>query len=147
MIAMHQSVLVGVLQTQRPAWRTSSQASAIGSGPNAAHDFGQVQAVDELHDQHRRAVDLPGVVGLDDVRVGEAADGLHFAFEAGDGLLGRPRGRGKGSLPPPRDRAWCAGLYTRPPCRRGPIPPKSDTPRIPRQVARMELQVARASCP
>jgi hypothetical protein len=42
--------------------------------------------VDELHDQHRRAVDLAGVVGLDDVRVCQSADGLHLAIEAGERL-------------------------------------------------------------
>ena len=59
------------------------------SSHDAPDDFRQVQAVDELHDKDRSAVDLPGVVGPDEVRMVEPADGLHFALEAGDCALAR----------------------------------------------------------
>ena len=42
----------------------------------------QIQPLDILHDQHRMAVDFAGVVGADDLRVVEPADGLHLALEA-----------------------------------------------------------------
>ena len=47
----------------------------------------QVQPLDILHDQHRAAVDFAGIVGADDLRVVESADGLHLALEASDGPL------------------------------------------------------------
>ena len=80
---MHKSVLVRALKGQGCA---AYQFAGLGNPqrPDAMHDFGQVQSVDEFHDENRRAVDLPGVVCLDDVRVCKPADGLHFAFKAGD---------------------------------------------------------------
>ncbi len=74
----------------RVSWRRNvTGPRELGQSPfagQAPHDFGQIQPIDVLHNQHGRAVDLAGIESLDDVRVGEPADGLHLAFEAADGL-------------------------------------------------------------
>ncbi len=48
---------------------------------NAFDKLTQVQSVDVFGDQHRRAIDIAGIVRGDDVRVAEPADGPHFRFE------------------------------------------------------------------
>ena len=83
---MHQAVLVDILQPKR---RLAGHLAGIAyrHGAEAADDLRQVEPLDVFHHEHRRAVDLPGVVGADDVVMVQLADGLHLAFEAGD----RPR--------------------------------------------------------
>ncbi len=60
-----------------------------------ADNLRQVQPFDELHDQDGHAVDLAGVVGQDDVGMGQPADGPHLACEAGHGLRVGPASAGE----------------------------------------------------
>ena len=83
-VAVDQAVLMDVLE---PYSRLPHQFAGVGDleRPNAANQLPQVESVDVFHHQHGGAVDAAGVVRLDDVGVREAADGLHFALEAGNG--------------------------------------------------------------
>ncbi len=55
--------------------------------PGMAQHLLEVHPIDQLHDQETRALDFPGVQGLDDVRMVQSSDGLHLAFESGHGAL------------------------------------------------------------
>ena len=71
----------------RPERRLADELAGVGhrQRPQASTNW-PGQAVDILHHQEPGAVDIAGVVGLDDVRMVELADGLHLALEAGDRL-------------------------------------------------------------
>ncbi len=49
--------------------------------PDTLDELTQVQSVDVFGDENRGAIDVAGIVGGDDVRVAESADGPHFGFE------------------------------------------------------------------
>ena len=61
-------------------------ADSVSTTTMTADDFRQVQPLDELHDDDGQAVDLPGVISLNDVGMGQLANGQHLALEAGHGL-------------------------------------------------------------
>ena len=85
-VAVDQVVLVDVLKTHGNL--PGEFAGVRHAEPAGMRDQPrQVQPLDILHDQHRAAVDFAGVVGADDLRVVQPADGLHLAFEACDGPL------------------------------------------------------------
>jgi hypothetical protein len=78
---VHQAALVGVLQAERRLPRIVAsldrrQRSARLQQP------GQIDAVDELHDEEMGVADLAGVVQRHNVRVGEPGRGLGLAAEA-----------------------------------------------------------------
>ena len=80
-VAVDQPVFVGVLQ---PQGGLAGQLAGVTDRerPAAADQLCQVQPLDVLHDQHRLALDLPGVVRADDVGMVQPADGLHLPFKS-----------------------------------------------------------------
>ena len=63
-----------------------SQACATGSGPFFLTSLARSVPLDVLHDQQVRAADLVGVVGADDVRMGQRRRRPNLALEAAHGV-------------------------------------------------------------
>ena len=92
LIAMHDAALVGVLQTQPPP--AARSASLLNVQPAVfLDDLGKRSAGDVLHHQEMQLAGLIGVVGIDDVRMGETRGRLHFAAKTlhGDGAVNQFR--------------------------------------------------------
>lgn len=80
-VAMHQSVLVRVLQSHGGL---PDHLAGVGNRQGPALDHGRkVLAFHVFHDEEVHAVDLTGVVGADDIRVVELPNRLHLSLEAG----------------------------------------------------------------